>query len=62
MELNTKKGKKRKSSEMDDADKPGDQQVLTKKAYKTMMKKKKKNSARTERKMDSLADELNLQL
>lgn len=57
-----KKGKKRKSSEMEDSDRPAEQQVLTKKAYKTMMKKRKKNSARTERKMDSLADELNLQL
>ena len=57
-----KKGKKRKSTEMEDSDPKEQQQVLTKKAYKTMMKKRKKTNARTERKMDSLADELNLQL
>ena len=47
---------------MEDSDRPAEQQVLTKKAYKTMMKKRKKTSARTERKMDSLADDFDLQL
>ena len=39
-----------------------EQQVLTKKAYKAMVKKRRKTSARTERKVDSLADNFDIQL
>ncbi|XP_037074158.1 guanine nucleotide-binding protein-like 3 homolog [Pollicipes pollicipes] len=53
-----KKTKGEKVSELQQEE----QRVMTKKAYKAMMKKRKKTNARTERKMDSLADELDLQL